>query len=628
MAANPPFNGKETRVKTGFRAGADCDSCWKRIGGLLIRMPRGPEPDVKETCFYCGNVVDVSRGYGPFQDAPEFLIEETEYPALADGRRIVKIGDCLAFAKGERITSCLRLPLEIECEATVEGETRIKAKCPGPYNGDFRGLWDRLRHNGRVFHQSGHEMLGLMVLHSPKRTAQATFGIYAEDDGRLAIPQEFFPSALQAPYHQDLEPWLGYGAAADDWQAYLDIASRFHEYEALPLMGLAAMAPVFYLLRDCANWPVPCVFMFSRGQGTGKTTLARTFGPRLWKAPETPASTLAKDFRLNHLYDFGCGLVMVEEAEKAEWETIVPTIKTAYTSPQGRMMGQVKGGQLGMDRPRNRSSFTFTANAPAEFDEPTLARFLCIHADEGRAPTDEDRSFFSGVEERLKALGPALARALIDTHCTLARLLDALKGYATDISSLFPGKMRDGARRPQAWALVYVGLTIWQIATSRAYAVPTVSDFVKDVVVPVEEATYKRTRSRLDNFSHYFEDYLASKTRHTQDGPVVAGEGRMLARATVGGMDGWHFTGEFLEGYNRTCKDRPLLKFESLKDHAQEVAKKWNLPADTLFDKAGNVLRANLGQKRDRVSFWPNQFSEEQEETRVPVSQALLNRRE
>lgn len=627
MAAKAPFNGKESYESSAFRAGANCDGCGKRIGGLLIALPRGPEQDVKETCWFCHNVVDVSRGYGPLIETPNLLIEDTAWPTLDDGRRIVKIGNTLAFQKGEKITACLRLPLEVECEATVDGEPRIKAKCPGPYNGDFRGLWDRLRHNGRVFHQAGQEMLAWIVANAPHRTAQATFGVYADEDGRLSIPEEFFPSSLQSPYHQDLEPWIAHEAQAADWQAYLDVAGRFHDFESLPLMGLAAMAPAFYLLRDRANWPIPCLFLFSRSASTGKTTLARTFGPRLWKAPETPASTLAKDFRLNHLFDFGCGLFQVEEAEKADWETIGPTLKTAYTSPHGRMMGQVKGGQLGMERPRNRSAPVFTANTPPELDEPTLHRILGVHADEDRAPSDDDRAFFSNVEEHLKPLGPSLAKAIPETHSTLPALLKELKFYASEISKQFAGRMRDGARRPQAWALVYVGLTIWQVATRNLFIAPTVDDFVKNVVGPVEESTYKRTRSRLDNFSHFFEEYLQRNTRHTQDGSIVAGEGRKLGKGSRGGKDGWLFDKDFLQDYNRTCGDTPHLRFEDLTDHAREICKAFKVPLGELFTKEGDLKSARL-PKQARCSFWPNETFAETEESSVPVSQAILNGRE
>lgn len=635
MAAKAP---NEPPKKSGYRRGADCDSCQKRIGGLLVKLPRPLDlADTKEECALCGNRIDVSRGYGPLEQEPDLLLEDLGFPPFIDGKRWVKVGNRLCVTAGDKPPKeIFLLPFRLVFRSVVDDEPRYLVEYgPHRFVGTLKDVHGRLDRDGWILSPT----MGKVGLHNladscPTVAGAATFCGEIDAEGRLSVPAAFFPSSRgpQAVWMKKLERAIHRPATPQEVAAFPAIGHHgdFQPHEYLPTLGLAALTGWAHVARQ-DGIVVPFPFLFSRKRRTGKSTIARAYCDRLWATQGQSADALAKSsFRIAAFLEAG-GAWNFNEMEAPDWGELGPLIKAAAESPTFTSRGT---SDQGMVEYRSRGLLVMTAQRLESQQAAVIDRLMPSRFNENREPTVADMKRLEVALAELTVAGPSLTRSFASHHGTWANARRKLDDLATDLDEICQGRL--GARRSLSWAWTYLGLlTIereTQVGHTFLWQAPSLPDFVRDVVEPVEQTGHELDRSQLSNLHSWLQRYLVGKMSGSGEYETTRGQGVLFERAFIAGYDVVKITGPVLDQYNQDHRLQPGLQIDHMSDLAAMVGGSYGIPHGELYETtpSGERVRRHMigGHQKQAVPIPMAEEKSTPPRTAVLLSIDETNRRD
>ncbi len=503
--------------------------------------------------------------------------------------------------------------------------------------GTFDRLYDQLdKIEGRILVRGlGHDVLAQLLYHYC-RTAEVgfpTYGVYADGNGNLAEVRVPTPiRETQQEVAEQVARAVIYEPAAKDLADWNKFAGFYDSSEALPILGLAGIAPFALELRRRAVL-VPHAFLWSKEHNLGKTKLAYAASSAAFRREAVSAGDLNSEFRFPAHFDAACTPLAVDEAEKFEWDRFGAELKYGAESPNLSSRGTKS---LRLERYLSRSVPLFTGNSSGMVSGALLVRFLVDHFEESRAFKRRARSReFDEVYSRLRPVGPAVARAILEAWGSLDALVSEVDERAEEIERLVSSSkfsLQD-PRRFRSWGAVYVGLLGWKKLAEKLgseFRVPPMAEFVRDVIGPVEASTFEGVVSPLEAFRSWWANWKAVNTvrktevriapgRHGEAHPefdnvdTIKGEGEIWESSVLEipgegevkhKIAGDWVTRSILDGYNRQAK--PDLRFNSLKDLAITALRECSLNPRLAMDPSSDeVMRHKFGEKRDRAAFIP-----------------------
>lgn len=491
----------------------------------------------------------------------------------------------------------------------------------------FTDLLKRLERDGRIRKRKlGSDVLAevLAKMAPPAGAAFPTYGILTRDGVGLEVCKRPVPvrdEQLQA--HTDIEKGLELAPTKEALEAYIRFVSHYHAYETLPAMGLAAIAPVAYLLRSYDIF-VPHVWHWALAHGLGKSLVAVAFSQKLWGRQSTTGSAINSEFRFSAHMDAAAVPQAVEEGEKLDVRRLGPLIKASAERPVVTRRGTTV---LTMTPFGSRAILFVSGNRLAPRSGPALARFLAPRFDSGQAATRrEHKAEIDRINQSLLPIGHFVAEQLLALHGNLPGLLERVRDIEAAIART--GAAQSDIRRPQSWAVVYVGLEAWKAALDAfgvAWELPSIPRFVEEVVIPVDTATFEGEETVVTAFRSWFEVWRARNVRKVTNVSVaggreqysreeeVAGKGALFEDATLeippgtlGGekrrLQGWYVTPALITEYNRTADSD--LNIGSLRELAAAAADEAGIPHDLVLDGKGQARVVAFGQRgRIRAAF-------------------------
>jgi hypothetical protein len=488
-------------------------------------------------------------------------------------------------------------------------------------------LHKRLRREGRIRKKKLGEDVLVEVLQemAPLRGAAfPTMGLYVKTDSReLDLVLE--PVPVQE--HQQVAAELvgkavHYEATGEDLSVYARLLGHFHAYEALPAMGLSGIAPASYTLRQNDVF-VPHLWHWSLCPGLGKSAVSIDFSRGVWGREIETGNTLNSEFRIPAVLDATCTPVAVEEAERLDVLRFGATIKA---SCERHIVARRGTTMLTMIPFGSRGILFLNGNRLGPKAAPLLARFLAPRFDSGQAAERKaQKPAFDALRAQLKPVGGVLARQLRELYPTLEDLLSAVRRYELEITAAAAGAFQD-IRRPQMWAVAYVGLTVWAAAFAARdvdWTIPSVAAFTREVVLPVDAMTFEGKESIVGAFRSWFAIWRNRNLVRVQNtyagGPErfehleeVRGDGELWEEATLNLPDrtvvGTWITKPLTDEYNRQAA--PDLQISSIRELAVAAADEARIPHDQVLDGRGmarSVRLANPKAGKPRVAFLPRE---------------------
>ncbi len=515
---------------------------------------------------------------------------------------------------GERIARVIAGPVKPLARLDVDGRIHYRWDLGGrEVIAPVDALLDRLRAEGRILHRSrAQDVLSAVASGMVRETkvAHATFGVYPEA-GLLRICGEPVPvEDEEAKAWEAVALLIGRGATREEVQACVELLPFWHPFEVLPALGLGLAAPFTPVLR-AHQVLVPHAFHWAEETDLGKSLVALVVSQGLWGAEPTSGPGLSSPFRLAAHLDSIALPVAVEEAEKVRPE-LWPTLKDSAE----RWLADKRGTkELGMVRYASRAVLILSGNSLPITSGPVLKRFLVVRFDSSARLARRPRS--AEVDQRFNALRPIgyqLLRWFLEGCSTQTDLLELLGRWEAEIRGVREGW--SSAKRPQAWAVVYLGLKILEggsIKVGLSWRAPGIAQFVLEVVEPVEASTWGLRRSHASRFVSWFALWRVKNTRTLTEeaaaGIVVRGEGEIFRADSVdvGGQEvpGYWVTEPLLDAYNR--ETRPGEEIPSLTELARQAADEVGLPYSAVLDADGvHARRVKIGGRAMRAAFIPD----------------------
>ncbi|MHB8603712.1 MAG: hypothetical protein ACYDCK_00540 [Thermoplasmatota archaeon] len=536
---------------------------------------------------------------------------------ISDSDRIERAPDAwyrlTSTGKGESRVAVIAQPFDALRVVRTENEERLVVRTTKEISGTFEEIHRLLDRDG-LFLKPGQakEVLAHIRHDLVKRglveSGRETFEAYSDENGALRLPENCYPRpGAHTDEYLAVRSIIDYEPTPDDWRAFAEFDSFFMPKEKMPARAACAAAPFARLLRS-RRYVVAHVFHLSTNGGVGKTTVARAYSGSAWNVEMQSGEDLSSDFRFAFFLSGPGTPLVVDEAEKFDWARCGAAIKKATESDGVTVRGT---RDLGMVRFPSRRILIFTANSLPPLPGPTLARLCVVRYNEERAKVDRaTRQRLDAASAKLKPVGPALARAGIKRWPRLDALVAEIEATAVEIENAH-GAFRDN-RRARAWAVTLAFLRVWEDASGGIVKAPSVVEFVRDVVAPVEIDTFSAQMDRLDLFRAWFAAWRANQRHQDREGrPVVQGEGETWAEhvyespTTRKRHEGHLVTNAVLQEFNEGEQRRPGSKIPALAELARLVVETYPIRKDDLTDSAGWVRLHEIGSRRQRAVFVP-----------------------
>jgi hypothetical protein len=459
---------------------------------------------------------------------------------------------------------------------------------------------------------------------APKaQSAHATFGVYSNSE-RLTICDDPIPvKTEQVKAQEEIEPLIARGATREEVQAYADMLGYWHGYEVLPAMGTAQVAPFTPILREkgilLAN-----LLHHSAESDLGKSLVALMFSEREFGISSTSGGAVNSPYRASSAIDATCAMVTVEEAERLK-----PDLWPFLKESSERWLADKRGtADLDMVPYHSRAIFAFTSQAQPITSKPVLKRFFIVRFDS--SAKDARRAKSREVERKFNALAPigyAVTRWAVETYRARGSLLAEVERVKKVLDQEVPSW--HSPKRAESWACVYIGLEFFDITCRKVGAtwkLPTVQEFVRDVVIPVESMTWEGERTPVSRFVSWFaayrakfgavaevienaEEQLKATFPNIRTREEVVRDNRLYIQGKVPVPEkdaapilGMWITQPLVDMYHREVKDAE--PFASLADLAKQAAVEAGIDPKIVLDADGVHLKAvKFGTHAKRCAF-------------------------
>jgi len=520
----------------------------------------------------------------------------------------------LVFNPGEKserercvLTGCVR-PL---ARLRVDGEVYYRWEVDGEeMTAKVDDFLDRLRGEGRILCRSrAQDVLSAVASGMVEGTEErrATYGVYADGD-ELQLCEDPLPvKDEQTHVWEQVREQVGRTATKEEIQAYIDMLDLWYLYEVLPALGLGLAAPYTPVLRTTGCF-VPHLFHYAPESDLGKSLVAQMASQRMFGIEEISGEGIESHYRLAAHLDSIALPLCVEEADKLK-ESLLPIVKSSAEQWIAAKRGTK---ELTMERYSSRAVLIMTGNTLPTEAESVLKRILTVRFDSSaRGERRRNARVARGKFEELRPIGFWLERNYLAKYPSRKELLEAVRRYADLIAAARP--KWESPRRPQAWAVVYLGLTILEEGCRTVgieWEAPSTEEFVRSVVDPVERSTWESRRTNVERFVDWFEMWRSGHTRtisgtegfshETQGEDEIWKEGTIDVGDEV--REGFWITSPLLDDYNKHA--RPGEQIHTLKELAVQAADAAGIPYDLVLEtKTGTVNKVKFGGRSKRAAF-------------------------
>ncbi len=207
-----------------------------------------------------------------------------------------------------------------------------------------KGIIDEYEKQGFIVgHRYIMDSVSAILSHGPEPIpGHATVGVYAKD-GKITWCGTPLPvKPLQKRTHLEIIGAINRKPTKEELQSYVDFLKHWKDYEVLPTLGLAFIAPFAFMLRSRGKL-VPHVLLVCSQTDVGKTLTAGAFSEKLYLIDSISGDLINSVFRLLSYYDSICGPRAVNEATlKAELEDLLKEgAESKIVSGRGKMSGEI-----------------------------------------------------------------------------------------------------------------------------------------------------------------------------------------------------------------------------------------------------------------------------------------------
>ncbi len=345
----------------------------------------------------------------------------------------------------------IRAHLEPLRQLQVEGETYFEVQMDDAAAVvALDALLKRLARKGAILnnYHAKDALSAVMLGVKEIKKVDPAVGVYADATGNLRLVTEPYPLLKE---QQDAVAQIGsvplHTTTAKEMADYAEFRKFYPPHEALPVMGMAAIAPFALPLRG-RKVIVPFSYLLG-DPGLGKTAVGLAFSEKLMGINDIAGDSINSEFRILSFLDAAGLLRTVNEAEKVG-PKIFPQMKDAAERDKVGHRGQA---DLGMVQFRSRAVFCLTGNAISITSPGPLVRFFVIRFNSNlKTWKRSNRRAFDAVYNRLAPVGYDLSRSALASYPTLDKLVAHIAQARDEIDKHYPDIGAD-PRRTQGWAV-------------------------------------------------------------------------------------------------------------------------------------------------------------------------------
>jgi hypothetical protein len=543
---------------------------------------------------------------------------------MGDRGRVELFADRLEFVtpnrKGEDRSPVIDGHLEALSRHVLDGESYYRVRFDGDeFVAQAGAVRKRLDRAGAILDARRAADATSAVLRVATRgrvlEGHAAFGVYCDKDGKLALDDRPLPlHDEQRDVSDQLAEAAAHPVSRADVQAYVDLVSNrdpfFHLYEILPAFGLSASAPFALELRKRGVLVPHLMHVSPDVGGLGKSTNELALSESLYGRRQDSCDSIESKYRLGAIFDAGGTPFTLEESEH-----LSPKLAPALKEAAERAVVTKRGlPELGMLTYLSRGVGFLNGNAFPLKSTPTRARFLVVEYDVRMASvrhSAKERRRLKEVTDRLRPVGWELVRFAIRRFGTIDGLLGEIESARKEIEDASRVEFED-ARRGQAWAVVWVGLGIWEeYAASQGveWKRPTLTEFVSSVVRTVESSTYESVDRAAFAFERWFTTWRVKNTRHVHvEGGltvVTEGEGELFQPGDLDGRNGYWIREPLLDLYLRETP--PELRFDGFAPLSRALADAFGLDRARATGADGRGAVRKFQGRDKRCCFLPDE---------------------
>ena len=500
---------------------------------------------------------------------------------------------------------------------------------------------DKLKNEGRILHKKlFDDVLNHLLRHFCKEEAEvnSTYGIYVKQDDTLFLDES--PVGLsdeQRTAFREIKAALDYIPGKEDFELIPQFNAHFEPDEVLPTMGLSVIAAMAQPIRSHKKM-LPHDFNVGPPgtSGLGKSLTQRVYAEIAWGRQPITEEGLESKFRLAAMIDAYCGPQTIGEAENIDSKVIAAMLKNS-----AEMWFLTKRGDKDqtMIPYHSRETFFLSGNSFPITQKARITRFFVkiFHAEKQRERI-ASKQIVDGIVKKMKPIGPFVVRKIPELWPTWALFEEAAAKIESEISRCYNdthGFVWQDPRRPEEWSFDYMGLIAWDKAFKDIgveWRLPSIEEFTRTCVVPVEEMTWRTKRDPLEVFDTWLLDFLSmnvtkaaisrttieqgdfdSPERDTEYDYISKGEGQIweYGYIEINGVRraGVYITGAILDRFNK--EQSVDLRFDSLRSLADAVSRDRDIPLRLLLDENDIVERHTFNVSgQQRAVFVPKDIDE------------------
>ena len=388
------------------------------------------------------------------------------------------------------------------------------------YKGDMEHVADiptiirSLKKSGGVLNKNRFDdCLNAIFLHLPKKTGHATFGVY-EKNKKLELCLDVMPLRdIQKRINLRGKTAVIEELTKEKIEPYIETLKHWHSYEVLPSMGASGIAPLALMIRKKGKL-VPILWNFSPVSHLGKSTVQKIFSLYLFSIFPVTGDAIDSKYRLSTVLDGVCGYQVIDEAERINYNQLEGIIKE---SPENYICNIRGTPDQGVIQYLSRAILGVNSNRFRINNETVLVRILKIEFDTSvvgnRAGNEIEVEKLTKTISELCPIGWRLIELYLDEiQHSMDVLLERISKHEKAFKKLYKNFI--DPRRATAWATIYEGLKVWEIATKKfgiEWNAPSYEEYVIQVIDKIETTTRETGETPIDDFMHWWEMW---KTLH------------------------------------------------------------------------------------------------------------------